>query len=76
MVTAIGERSVSLTIFAPDNRGGIPKDGVRHCSDPDNRMHPGYDGGSWDFLPSEIAIVGRLMALEAEIAELQNSITR
>lgn len=38
-----------LTVFAPDNRGGLPKDGVRHITDPEFGEHPSQEGGCWDF---------------------------
>src|SRR4051812_8936289 len=52
LITQIGTRSVLLTVFAPDNRGGMPMDGVRHASDPELREMPANDSGCWDYLPA------------------------
>jgi hypothetical protein len=49
IVTAYGDRSVNLTVWAEDNRGGIPKDGVRHISDPEIEQMSGYSAGVWDY---------------------------
>lgn len=56
IVTQVGQRSVMLTVFAPDNRGGLPKDGVRHISDPELGDHPNYEGGCWDFTPDQVLV--------------------
>ncbi len=34
VVTRVGSNAISVSIFPPDNKGCIPKDGVRHASDP------------------------------------------
>ncbi len=49
IITQVGVSSVNLTVWPPDNRGGLPKDGVRHISDPSVEKQAGYDQGVWDF---------------------------
>ncbi len=34
VVTAVGPFAISVTIFPENSRGGLPRDGVRHVSDP------------------------------------------
>ena len=53
IITKIGLGSVSLTMWAEDNRGGIPKDGVMHLSDPEIDVRAGYTAGVWDYAPAE-----------------------
>ena len=65
LVTQVGKRSVNLTLFAPDNRAGIPKDGVRHKSDPDiDRLPDVINAGCWDYTDDQkqLAATVELMA--------------
>lgn len=81
IITQVGEGSVMLTVFAPDNRAGVPKDGVRHISDPMVRQYPTYEAGTWDYCDgdrqnlepeSRLALAeARLEAIEAAVAELE-----
>src|SRR5215831_3889322 len=67
LVTAVGDETLNLTVFAPDNRGGMPRDGVRHVSDPTFHEHPqATDNGCWDHSPLE----KRLKAAERAVGEL------
>src|SRR5215471_10627873 len=66
VVTAVGDDTVDLTVFAPENRGNIPKSGVRHVDDPYWRQHPWSDAGCWDYTPLE----RRVRALERAMAEV------
>lgn len=77
-ITQAGRRSVLLTIFAPDNRGGIPKDGVRHISDPELSDNPDRSSGCWDYTPDQVMIqtVQKLVFdHETEVINLQRQIT-
>ena len=50
LVTARFGRTVSCTIFPLDYPRGVPKDGVRHISDPiAPHIDPVEGGGYWDF---------------------------
>lgn len=44
-----GYRSVMISLLAPDNRGLIVHDGVRHVSDPELFRMPENKEGSWDY---------------------------
>jgi hypothetical protein len=65
VVTQVGDRSISCTIWPVNNRGGIPIDGVMHSSDPEWAERPGNDAGVWDYLPEHVALKARIEALEA-----------
>jgi hypothetical protein len=50
LITQVGKRTLNLTVFAADTRGGFIKDGVRHASDPDlNRTVASGEAGCWDY---------------------------
>ncbi len=70
MITAVGYDNVNLSVFPPDNRGSIPKDGVRHISDPQLFEHPGYDAGCWDYTDQD----KKLFALVADVAKLKKDL--
>ncbi len=72
LITGFGERSVNLTVFAEDNRAGIPKGGVKHRSDPELLERPGYDGGCWEESSLEARILGLEMQLAAMKTELES----
>lgn len=67
MITQIGSRSVTLCVFAPDNRGLLPYDGVRHISDPELADNPDRISGCWDFTPSDKCVAD----VAVEVAELK-----
>lgn len=75
-ITKVGVDSVSLTIFAPDNRAGIPKDGVRHISDPVIDDQPGYDAGCWDFVSfaGDASAMARLALVEQQLSAIRQSV--
>lgn len=66
IITQTGNNSVNLTVWPPDNRGGLPKDGVRHVSDPSVEKQAGYNQGVWDFT----AETKKIAALEAQVARV------
>ena len=73
IVTVASDRSVSLTVWAEDNKGGLPKDGVRHISDPEVDKMAGYTAGVWDYAPDTkelFAFKARLGGLETGVAAL------
>ena len=47
-VTKVGKQALSLMIFPPDSRVGVPKDGVRFIDDPFLKANV-TDGGVWDY---------------------------
>lgn len=50
IVTKYNKQSVSVMIFPPDSRIGVPKDGVRFIDDPWNKIQGlNADSGVWDF---------------------------
>lgn len=49
-VTKRNKNSVSLLLWPPDQRVGVPKEGVRHVSDPWNKTQGiNADSGVWDY---------------------------
>lgn len=74
MITQIGQGSVMLTVFPPDNRAGLPKDGVRHVTDPVIAQYPSYESGCWDYCHSDMRLNDcekRLAKIELALAELE-----
>jgi hypothetical protein len=71
-ITLVGSRSVMLTVFAPDNRGGIPYDGVRHISDPELSDNPDRSSGCWDYTPDQL----RLQVSEALVHQHEDEIIK
>lgn len=50
IVTKYNKSSVSLMIFPPESRSGVPKDGVRFIEDPWNKTQGvNSDSGVWEF---------------------------
>jgi hypothetical protein len=64
-VTHVGQTAVNLMIFPPDSRAGLPKDAVRHSTDPlvKNQLAP--EAGIWDFTPEYLDLLGRIEKLES-----------
>lgn len=56
VVTHIGRQGISVMIFPPDSRVGVPKEAVRHVSDPMVRTQVSPDAGVWDY-PDETKLV-------------------
>lgn len=80
MITQTGYRSVMVSILAPDNRGLLVKDGVRHLSDPDLFNMPEHKEGCWDYVEeAKLSMAARadhedrLAALEAAVVNLSAS---
>lgn len=48
VVTKLGRQGISVMVFPPDSRVGIPKDGVRHISDPQVKTQVMPESGIWD----------------------------
>lgn len=48
VVTNVGSNAISLMLFPPDSRVGIPKDSVRYVGDPDVSRHVNSDSGVWE----------------------------
>lgn len=56
LVTKVSDRTLSLLVFHPGFHNGVPKDGVRHVSDPDRKALDAAasdDVGCWDFVPRD-----------------------
>jgi hypothetical protein len=50
LVTRVNRETVSVIVFPPDSRGGSPRDGVRHSSDPRvPKLATSNDTGVWDY---------------------------
>lgn len=49
VVTKVGRNAISLMLFPPDSRAGVPKESVRHVGDPDLKGQINSDSGAWDF---------------------------
>ncbi|SIO37889.1 hypothetical protein SAMN05444166_4225 [Singulisphaera sp. GP187] len=50
IVTQVGRHAISVMLFPPESRVGVPKDGVRHVGDPWNKQHGiNADSGVWDY---------------------------
>lgn len=49
IVTKYGRSAISVMIFPPDSRVGVPKDGVRFIDDPANRRTGVGDAGIWEY---------------------------
>jgi hypothetical protein len=64
-VTQVGRDAISVMIFPPDSRAGVPKDAVMHISDPRARTLVSPESGLWDYPPEYSAILDRLSVLEA-----------
>jgi hypothetical protein len=64
IVTRIGAGAISISLFPPDNKGCLPKDGVRHASDPELARIIS-NSGVWDYTDAG----KRLRVLEAELAD-------
>lgn len=49
IVTRYGRSAISVMIFPPDSRVGVPRDGVRFLEDPINRLQGIGEGGIWEY---------------------------
>jgi hypothetical protein len=56
IVTKFGRSAISVMIFPPDSRVGVPKDGVRFIDDPMNRNQNQSDSGIWEFTSDSLAL--------------------
>jgi hypothetical protein len=66
IVTKYNKNSVSLMIFPPESRIGVPKDGVRFIADPWNATNGiNADSGVWEYTP-EHELFMALVHAEAE----------
>ena len=65
IVTKYGRNAISVMIFPPESRVGVPKDGVRFTDDPWNKTQGiNADSGIWEYT-EETAQLRALMALAA-----------
>lgn len=53
IITSVGDRAVSVSVFAPDARVAGARSGVRHVSDPELRNPNASESGSWDYTHSD-----------------------
>lgn len=60
IVTKVGRDAISVIIFPTESRAGVPKDGVRHSTDP-QFVTMRNEGGCWDYT-AERAAVNELVA--------------
>lgn len=67
IVTKYNKQSISVMIFPPESRVGVPKDGVRHFDDPWNKIQGlNSDSGVWEYTYED----RELAALKRTVAEL------
>jgi len=69
-ITQVGGRSVMVSIHAPDNRGHLVRDGVRHVNDPELASMPAHDSGCWDYTAYQrdvLALKDRFSELEIQL---------
>lgn len=52
IVTNVGERALAISLLAKDNYSVLPKDAVRHLSDPALLAVETREHGSWDYAPA------------------------
>lgn len=63
VVTKYGRNAVSLMIFPPESRAGIPKDSVRFVDDPWNRINGvSADSGVWEYTEETLQLRALLAA--------------
>jgi len=68
IVTAVGQETICVNLFARDTYTMPVRDGVRHISDPKSKLQHNLESGLWDYLPQEKAMEKRLAAIEAALA--------
>jgi hypothetical protein len=58
IVTGVGNRSIQVAIFWPDNRYHELRDGVRHVSDPEigTFLIADEQGGFWDYTEDQMKL--------------------
>lgn len=61
IVTKLGRSAISVMLFPPDSRVGVPKDGVRFVDDPANKANGNSDSGVWDYT-DETKLISDLVA--------------
>lgn len=71
MVTEVGDRAVTVTLFDKNRVGLVPMDGVRHVSDPWLKEHRD-ENGAWDYHPLDLIVRDKIQGLEAKVQELKS----
>jgi hypothetical protein len=57
LITSVGYNAVNLSVVGEGNRGFLPRDGVRHVSDPDVTRNPmAMKSGLWDYTADQKAV--------------------
>lgn len=54
IVTDVGQSGISVLMFAPGQRQGTVRDGVRHSTDPANKTVISSDVGVWDYTETHL----------------------
>jgi hypothetical protein len=49
VVTKVGRTAISVMLFPPDSRVGVPKEAVMHVSDPRVKTLVSPESGVWDY---------------------------
>ena len=68
-VTFAGTRAINLSLIDRDRVGLVPKDGVKHVSDPSLKDRKDEAGG-WDYHPIDLAIRQELDSLRRMLEDL------
>lgn len=69
-VTRVGKTSLNLMVFPPDSRGAMPKDGVRHATDPSLATMLDQDVGVWEHTPEFTLMLGVFEVLRLLVPDL------
>ncbi len=70
IITKQGHNALSVLLLAEDRPTMVPKTGVRHISDPDNRNPMFEAGGTWDYTPETRALLKMAASLGLSLKDL------
>lgn len=70
IVVKQGHNALSLLLFADGAPTMVPKSGVRHISDPDNRNPMFEAGGTWDYTAESRALIALAATLGVSLKDL------
>ena len=64
IVTAVGRHAISVMLFPPESRVGVPKDGVRYKGDPWNLTQGvNSDSGIWEYTEETLQLRHLILTL-------------
>lgn len=76
IVTAVGERTVSLAILGKDAFSLRPEDGVRHVSDPGLSVQEERSRGGWDYSTEHLRMLSQLNGLKHQVAAQERTLLK